>query len=70
MTLRIGILIAIDVLFVAGLVVLVLYGGGQHNLGIVACIGLIGYVSYSIIQLRAKAKEPKADPDSPSPVDE
>jgi hypothetical protein len=56
---RIGTLIVIDVLMVAGLGVLVFFDHDHPITPIVACIGVISYVSYSIVQLRAKAKAAK-----------
>lgn len=54
MTARIAILIAIDIFFVAGLAVLVYWGGSSQIWAILGCIALIGYITYSIMQLRAK----------------
>jgi hypothetical protein len=62
MGVRIWILIAIDVFFFLGLLVLVFLGGGEHWGAVVACIGLIAYVSWSIRQLMEKAKEPTTLP--------
>jgi len=56
---RIWILIVIDVFFVVGLGVLLFLGGGHQTVPIIACVGLIAYVSWSIARLRAKAKAPE-----------
>ena len=52
-------MIAIDVFFVAGLGVLLFMGGGLEMVPIVACIGMIAYVTVSILRLRAKDRAPK-----------
>ena len=62
MGMRIRILIAIDVFFCLGLLELMFVGGSQYLWSIVACIGLIGYVTWSIVQLMQKAKQPTALP--------
>jgi hypothetical protein len=56
---RIWILIVIDVFFVVGLGVLLFLGGGNQTVPIIACVGLIAYVSWSIVRRRAKAKAPE-----------
>ncbi len=55
---RIRILIAIDAFFCLGLVELLFMGGSQYFWTIVICIGLIGYITWSIVQLMQKAKQP------------
>jgi hypothetical protein len=60
---RIWTLIAIDVLFILGLLVLIFLGGGDELWPIVSCIGLIASITWSIVQLRDKAKAPPAAPE-------
>ena len=49
---RIRILSLIDALFVVGLGVLLVWGGGEESVAIAASIALIAYVSWSIVRLR------------------
>ncbi|HSM94469.1 MAG TPA: hypothetical protein VLT91_00395 [Rhizomicrobium sp.] len=52
---RIWILSVIDALFVVGLGVLLVWGGGEESVAIVAGIALIAYVSWSIVRLRRRS---------------
>ena len=56
---RIWILSVIDALFVVGLGVLLVWGGGEESVAIVAGIALIAYVSWSIVRLRRQLTQAK-----------
>jgi hypothetical protein len=58
MGLRIWTLIVIDVFFCVGLLVLVFLGGSEYLWSMISCIALICYVTWSIVQLMQKARQP------------